>query len=291
MEALKTLLPIILTGSLAGLVLTVALNSTSGDLLYVLRRPGLLGRSILAVIIIPLIVAGLVVWLLPLDPVVKAGIMLMAVAPVPPLVPGKELGVGARKEFAYGLYAAMALLTVISVPIAFNLASQLFGRDDTVTVGKIAMTVLTGVLIPLALGLLVRRFAPALAVKVAPWLYKLSLLLVVLAFLPILIKVWPAFQSLIGDGTLVAMAVVISLCMAGGHLLGGPDRVDRATLAVASSVRHPGIAAALAGANFEDRRVVAAILLFLLVGLVLGIPYKMWIKRTTKPEPAAAATV
>ena len=60
-----------------------------------------------------------------------------------------------------------------------------------------------------------------------------------------------------------------------------------ATLAIASSVRHPGIAMMLANANFVDKRVTAAVLLFLLVGLVVGIPYKQWIKRTTAHPTAA----
>jgi BASS family bile acid:Na+ symporter len=282
MEVLKSLIPIILTASLAGLVLTVGLKAAPGDLLYVLRRPGLLARSVVAVIFIPVVVAAFAIWLLPLNPMVKAGIMLMAVAPVPPLVPGQELGVGANKAFAYGLYIAMALLSVVSVPLALGVASHLFGRDDSVTVATMAVTLLTGVLIPLALGLLVRRAAPEFATKASPWLYKLSMLLVVVAFLPIIVSVWPAIQSLIGDGTLVAMAGVVLACLAGGHLLGGPERIDRATLAVASAVRHPGIAMSLAGANFVDKRVAAAVLLFMLVGLVVGIPYKQWIKRTTR---------
>ena len=48
----------------------------------------------------------------------------------------------------------------------------------------------------------------------------------------------------------------------------------------ASAVRHPGIAMMLANANFADKRVTAAILLFLLVGLVIGTIYKAWIRRS-----------
>jgi BASS family bile acid:Na+ symporter len=79
--------------------------------------------------------------------------------------------------------------------------------------------------------------------------------------------------------------VIISL--AGGHWLGGPDRLDRGTLAIASAVRHPGIAMMIANANFADKRITAAVLLFLLVGMVVGAAYKQWIKRTI---PAAASS-
>lgn len=284
MEALKQILPLLLTLSLAGLVLTVGLRSGSGALLYVLRRPGLLLKAILAVEIIPPLAAAALIWLLPLEPVVKAGIMLMAISPVPPLVPGNELGIGARKEYAYGVYVAMALLTIIAVPLVFDLAARLFGHGRTLPFHLIATTVGTGVLIPLGLGVIVQRVAPDIAHRAAPWVYKLSMLLVVLAFVPILAAIWPAIQHLIGNGAVIAMAALAVITLIGGHLLGGPADLDRATLAVASSVRHPGIAMLIANATFNDKRVTAAVLLYMLVSMVVGALYKAWFKRT-HPAP------
>jgi BASS family bile acid:Na+ symporter len=279
MEALKAAIPVLLTLSLAGLVLAVGLHASRGDLVYVLRRPRLLLKAILAVIVIPPIAAGVLVALLPIDPVVKAGIMLMAVSPVPPLVPGKELKVGARKEYAYGVYVAMALLTIVSVPLVLAIASWAFGRHDYVSIGRVASMVLAGVLVPLAIGLIVNRVAPRFAERAWSVVYKLSMVAVVLAFLPILITAYPAMVSLVGDGALAAMAVATVISLVGGHLLGGADLCDRATLAMASSVRHPGIAIMIAGAVSAEPRVSAAILMFVLVGLVVSIPYQAWVKR------------
>ncbi|MGH6910061.1 MAG: hypothetical protein ACREE0_07570, partial [Phenylobacterium sp.] len=77
MEAIKQIIPLMLTLSLAGLVVSVGLNSTRDDLLYVLRRPALLAKAIMAVDIIPPAVAIALMAFLPLEPVVKAGIVLM----------------------------------------------------------------------------------------------------------------------------------------------------------------------------------------------------------------------
>lgn len=278
-QALQQLVPLLITISLGGLVLAVGLHASVDDLLYVARRPKLLIRAILAVIVIPPIASGLLVALLPLDPIVKAAIMLMAVSPVPPLVPGKELAVGGRKEYAYGLYAAMALLTLVSVPIVFAIASRALDRADHVSFAAVAGTVLGGVVAPLAIGMLIHRLAPALAGRVWSTIYKVSFVLVLLAFLPILIKAGPALLEMIGDGTLLAMAIATIIALAAGHLLGGPNLRDRATLAVASSVRHPGIAVMIAASTFDNPRIAAGILLFLLIGLVIGAPYQAWIKR------------
>lgn len=286
MEPLKQILPILLSGSLAGLVLTVGLKSSPGDLVYVLRRPKLFLKAMLAVEIIPPLAAALLVWLLPIDPLVKAGILLMAISPVPPLVPGQELGVGGRKEFAYGLYVAMVLLSILVVPLAFGLASRVFGEGKTIPFSLIAMTVLTGVIVPLGVGTAINRLAPRFAQRAGPWVYKISMVLVLLAFVPIIVAAWPAIVALVGNGTMLAMVVLVVATLAGGHLLGGPEPIDRMTLAVASSVRHPGLAMLLANASFQDKRVSAAVLLYLLVGLVVGTVYKQIFKRRL-PRPAA----
>jgi BASS family bile acid:Na+ symporter len=278
METIKQILPLLLTLSLAGLVLTVGLKARMSDLLYVIRRPALLAKAVLAVMIIPPLAAAALVWLLPLEPVVKAGLMLMAISPVPPLVPGKELKIGARKEYAYGVYVAMALLTIVAVPLVFDLASRIFGHGRMLPFHLIASTVATGVLIPLALGMIVRRIAPDFAERAAPWVYRLSMLLIVLVFAPILAAIWPALRQLIGDGAMVAMAALTVITLIGGHLLGGPADYDRGTLAVASSVRHPGIAMLIANTAFDDKRVTAAVLLYLLVSMILGALYAVWFK-------------
>lgn len=289
MEALKQIIPILLTVSLAGLVLTVGLRSVRGDLIYVLTRPSFLLKAIVAVDVIPIAAAILLTLFLPLEPVVKAGIVLMAISPVPPLVPGQELGLGGRKEYAYGVYVAIALLAVITVPIASEIATRAFGRNDSPDFVQVAKSVVLGVVIPLAVGMVVRLVAPTVAARLAPWVYRLSMLLVFAAFLPILLSIWPEMMSLVGNGTLLAMAAVTAIGLAGGHLLGGPELRDRSTLAIASSIRHPGIAMMLANANFADKRVTAAVLLFLLVGVAVGIPYRMWIKRHAPDVTAPGA--
>ena len=62
--------------------------------------------------------------------------------------------------------------------------------------------------------------------------------------------------------------------------LGGPDDEDRSVLALASAARHPGVAMAVASANFPDQKLApAAILLYLLLSAILTIPYVMWRRR------------
>ena len=98
--------------------------------------------------------------------------------------------------------------------------------------------------------------------------------------LPILFTAWPAIASLIGNGTVVAIAAFILAGLAAGHLLGGPDPDDRTVLAFCTAFRHPGVAIAIAGANFPGQKLVsAAVLLYLLVSAVVSIPILAWRRR------------
>jgi BASS family bile acid:Na+ symporter len=291
---MKHALTIALAVSLAGLIVSIGMRSTIDDLLYVLRRPKLLFKAFLAVDVIPPTAAFTLIKLLPLTTVVKTGIALMAVSPVPPMVPGRMLGAGARKEYAYGVYVAMSLLTIVEVPIWVAIGAALFGKDRRADVGLVAAMIVKTVLIPLAVGLVVRHFMPGFSAKAAPWLFKVCVLLVVLLATPIIILIWPSMARLIGNGTLATMAVVVLIALVGGHALGGPDPQDRKTLALASAVRHPGMAITVGTAARIQDDFTAAVLLFVLVGVAVTFAYQLGMKagrphsRTPAPHGARA---
>jgi BASS family bile acid:Na+ symporter len=53
-------------------------------------------------------------------------------------------------------------------------------------------------------------------------------------------------------------------------------------------MRHPGIALALASANDSDKPVSAAVLLALLTGLIVLVPYQLYLKRSAAAKVAVA---
>jgi BASS family bile acid:Na+ symporter len=94
--------------------------------------------------------------------------------------------------------------------------------------------------------------------------------------------------ALVGNGTLVAIAAFVVLGLAIGHVLGGPNPHDRSVLALATASRHPAIALTIAQTNFPNQPVVPAILIYLILGVVLGIPYIKWRQRVDGVGPAVA---
>lgn len=286
MEALKHLLPLLLTGSLALLVVAIGMASSRGDLVYVLRRPGLLARAVLAIVVIPFIAAMIVISFVPISTPAKGGIFLMAISPVPPLMPGKALKFGGQTGYVYGLLAAAALIALVSVPLLGSLAASMYRVDVEFPVSVVAGNVFTGLIVPLAIGLLLGRWLfRDMSSNVPHIVSAFAMVLLAIAVVPVLIAVWPQIRVLIGDGTMMAMALVVLASLVGGHFLGGSRLSDRSTLAFAAAIRHPGIALALAGANHTDKSVSAAVLLFLLVGLVVLLPYQILLRRAHRGTP------
>lgn len=280
MEAIKQLLPILLTVSLGLLVIAAGMNSSRGDFIHVLRQPKLLAKAILAIVIIPFLAAMLVLGLFPISQPAKAGIFLMAISPVPPVMPVKALKFGGQAEYVYGLQAAFALIAIVTVPLLGYFIAALYDIDAEFPASVVAEDMLLGLVLPLAVGIALGRWLfPGASPKVPQMISNLGNVLLLIAFVAILIGAWPQIRELTGDGSAATMALVVILALAGGHFLGGPSPTGRSTLGFAAAIRHPGIALALAGANYSDKAISAAVVLFTLIGLVVLIPYQVFLRR------------
>src|SRR5512134_546339 len=97
----------------ASILLTVlgfGLAATLDDVLYLARRPSLLVRSLLAMLVIMPVVALLIRLVFAFEPAVEIALVALALSPVPPLLPGKEQKVGGHAPYALGLMVIAGLL-------------------------------------------------------------------------------------------------------------------------------------------------------------------------------------
>jgi BASS family bile acid:Na+ symporter len=283
-QTLLQIIPLAFTISLAGLVASFGMDATLDDLMSLFRRPMRLLKAVLAVNMIVPAAAVVICAVLPETQVVRAGLLVMAVSPVPPLVPGKALRTGASKSYTYGLFAALALLSVVIVPVSVAILAPLYGAVIPLGPFAVAKNVGLSVVLPLAAGLAIRNFMPASARRLGPLMAKISMVLLLAAFLPILVLAWPAMVAMANNGAYLAMALLAAVALLAGHLLGGPERSARVALATAAATRHPGIALMIAGTATDDKRITAAIVAVMLTALVVSIPYQIWLKRSS---PAA----
>lgn len=285
MDAIKQLLPIILQVSLILLVLSVGLQSHWRDFTFALARPGLLLRGIVAVNVVMPLVAAVLIMLFPMSQGIKVGIILMAVAPLAPLVPGKMLKAGSDCSFAVGLYVALMLLAVAIVPLTLAILSRIFPGDAWIAPMAIARLVLLSVLLPLVAGAVVGTLAPAFAQRAAPIVQLVANVGLAIFLIPALIVLARPMLALFGDGTILVIVLTVLAGLAAGHLLGGPDPHDRTALALAAATRHPGIAVMIAHANYDSPQIVPAVILFLLTGVVVSAFYQRWAGRRAAAAP------
>jgi bile acid:Na+ symporter, BASS family len=286
-----TLLPLLVKASILLMVLGIGLNASWRDALYLFRHPSLLFRSVLSMnVIMPLVAAALVVAFdLPLT--VKVALVALAVSPVPPILPKKELKAGGDAPYAIGLLVAIAALAIITVPLAVSWFASAFDRSGEISPLAVAKVVLTSVLAPLAVGIAVRQWFPALAKRFAGRIGTLGNVLLILSVLPLAYAAWPAISALFGNGTVAVIAVMAVIGLVVGHVLGGPRSDDRTVLALSTASRHPAVALAAAVASGEETKaVLAAILLYLIVAAIVSVPYVMWRRRTEIAAPGSAAS-
>jgi BASS family bile acid:Na+ symporter len=255
------------------------LKATLDDMLYVLRRPGLLARSLIAMFLVMPVVAVAISRWFDFPRVVDISLIALAIAPTPPLLPGRESRSGGNESYGLGLMALLALLSIALVPLSLRFLGAFFGLPFVMSPTAIAGIVFKAALLPLTAGLLVRMLAPALAARLERPVWILVIILMPLAVAAVLITTAPAMWGFIGTGTILAFLVFLVIGFAAGHVLGGPDPDHSIVLALSTACRHPAIALSVASTNYPDERFGPAIILYLLLGIVVGIPYVAWQKR------------
>ena len=287
--SIATLIPLAIQLSLALMVFSIGLGATMGDVTYLFRRPKLLLRSLLSMNVVMPLFAVVLAKAFDLLPVVKVALVLLAVSPLPPIFPKKSLKAGGEFSYTIGLLVAATLIAIVFIPLAMELLQRAFDIPLQMGPGRVVALVLWNLLVPLAVGVAVRRLAPGFAERAAKPIGQVGGILLLVALIPILIRVWSPMMSLIGNGTIVAMLVFALVALATGHLLGGPIPQDRTVLALSTATRHPGIAIAIASANFPDQKLApAAVLLYLLVSAIAAKFYLVWAARK---QPGALRTV
>lgn len=285
---MNTAAELIKIGILASVFLTVfgtGLAATWNDATYLVRKPGLLARSLFSMFVLMPIICVSVALLFHLPLAIRVALVALAISPVPPLLPQKELTAGGHGAYAISLVAIAAVLSILFVPLITSLLAEWFNHPAEVSTGVVAGIVLTTILVPLALGMAIRAWMLSLAERAAKPLGLIGGTLVLLCCLPLLVRLWPLIASFFGDGTLL-MLVLITLVGTGvGHFLGGPDSWDRTVLGLSTSARHPAVAIAVTNSAVEEgRRALAAVALYVLVVTVVTVPYVLWSRK--QPVPA-----
>ena len=250
------------------------LQTTLHDLQYLVRRPGLLVRSLLAMFVIMPIVAVILVRAFELRPSFEIALLALAISPVPPLLPGKEGKAAGHAAYGLALMAVVSILAIVVVPLWVQLLGRYFDRQLQMPPVAIAKVVVVMTILPLLTGVIVRTLLPAVATRLEKPARLVSTVLLLAGALALVIAAMPVIWSVTEPGILLAVTVFVLVGLGVGHWLGGPRPEDATVLALSTASRHPAIALAVAKLNFPDEpHLGATILLYLILLTVLTVPY------------------
>jgi len=278
--SMTAIILLVLKASIILSVFAIGLKATFADATFLFRRPGHLLRALLSMNVLMPLVALALGAPFDLHPAVKIALVVISVSPIPPILPNKALKAGGKEDYTIGLLVATSALSIIFIPITMEIFEKITGVPLSMGASSVAVLVLTTILAPLLAGIAVRRIAHTFAERAAKPVAVIASVLLALSALPVLIGAGRAVFSVIGDGTMLSLAVFALAGFVVGHLLGGPEPDNRPVLALATASRHPAVALAIAHANFPEQKLAgAAVFLYLILSGILSALYLAWVKR------------
>lgn len=281
----KALIQIALQLAIAGTVFTYGLQASRDDLLYIVYRPGLLVRSLLAMLVLMPLFVGSCVYFLHLPQPTAIVLTALAISPVPPMLPKKHKKAGGIAPYGLGLLVLLALASIVTIPLSVELLDWLFAIPRGVGPTTIMKIVLTMIIAPLAIGLVAAKVMPKAATHLIEPVRRLAALLLLVSALALLASAWHAIWRSTSPAAVAAIVVFVIVGLAIGHWLGGPAPEHASVLALSSASRHPAIALAIATANYPGEQFAPTVALYLILCMILVIPYVKWQRDRSSLSP------
>jgi predicted Na+-dependent transporter len=287
---LANLLILLIKASLITLMIALGLGLRPHRLAEHQQRPWLVLRGVLgSCVLVPLV--ALLLLKLPISQSMSAGarlgIALMALCPSAPLTLRKAGVQGGDAHLAAVLQVAAALVAVVSLPLlsdVFRASFQVRGWE--IQTDQVAWQVGLVQVLPLGGGLLLGHWRPKLAARWAVPAQKAALGMTLIVLGVVLALVLPQLVSFLQANVLAigAMGAMTAAALGIGYGLGGGVRQERLTMALVTSMRNPGLALLFAvthGTGVPGLKL--AIVTYLLVTILVSIPFLRWAQSPTAP--------
>jgi BASS family bile acid:Na+ symporter len=248
----------------------------SGTLAAAFRRPWSLGRALVAEHVAMPLVALAIAHALGLPAAGLAALVLCAATPGGPIAPMFAMQARADVAFSVALVLASALVNVVATPATLRLLAPLPGAGGApVSVFVPLMrTIALYQLLPLGVGMALRRTAPTAASRVARGAEVGSKLVIAALVIGMTATQWRLLLAL----PPAVFAGLVALCVSGaalGYLVVGRDPGLRGATAVNASVRNMGLGLLVATQLYGDgspdgELTILAVMVFGLVMMIIA---------------------
>ena len=265
--------------SIFSIMLSIGAGLSVPALLEFWRQPILIGRAILAIVVIPPLVLAAILTVFNLPQSFTLALILMIASPGPALLTKRAGTAGAKMDFVLGLQITLALLAIAIAPLTLK-GFAVFLPDVNLTIDAWQVAKQVGLVqfFPLGIGIAIAYIWQDVAAEIAQLLNTIAntlFLVLVSLVLIISLNIVPA----LGTNILIVSTLLTWLGLAIGQIIGvGIPSNIQSGIAVATIARNAGLAIAIAAFNGLIQ-VVPIIIGVLIVGIIASVPYSAWMKR------------
>ena len=237
--------------TLIELMLAIGFGTKFADVSAVVRDWRAVVRAGMANYLLVPVAAVVLVLLFRVQPIVAAGVMVVAVCPGAPYSPPFTALARGNVAGAVGLMVILAGSSALLAPLLLGLLLPLMSKGSRMHVdsASIVRTLVLVQFLPLCVGLAVATWRPEWARRLTKPATHLSTILGLSLVGTVLIVQFHLLSAIRLRGY-IGMLCLLAASAAAGWILGGRGAADRTTLAITTSVRNVGVALVIAGGSF-----------------------------------------
>jgi BASS family bile acid:Na+ symporter len=280
MGALRAVLEVLVRILVPLVAFDIGMSTSLRDLRKELRSPAFWRGLFVALLVVPALAVA-VAKALPLTPVGRVVLVLMAVCPGAPRMATHVRQRGGNVALACSLAAGLALVSVLVVPVELSALNALFPLALHVSPLALVRRLGPELVVPLVLGLAVLAARPTDAARLEPAVRAIVRVVTALVATAILV----IGVRRLGDVRISAWVAMILFAPAAlllGHALGGPDRRDRHTVAYTVILGNPAVALLVARSSYPGLDLAPAIVAYVILRSVAAVPYDLAISRRSR---------
>jgi BASS family bile acid:Na+ symporter len=261
-------------------MLAMGLSLTLAQIAQPLKNARLVILALLANFVLVPLLAYVITLVIPLDQPLQIGLIVLATAAGAPFLP--KLVQGARGDVAFGV-GLMVLLMVVTIGY-IPLVLPLLLPGVQVSPWDIAKSLIVLMLVPLAIGLLIKSHSPDSAEHWQGVMNRVSgLAILVLLVVGLGLNV-SNILSLVGTGGLLALLLFIVGSLVIGFVLGGSNPGMRSVMGLGTGQRNVSAAIVVAAQNFSGTMTLPFILVAAILMLLILLPTAKRLGARVQPQ-------
>ena len=265
-------------------MLAMGLSLTVAQILAPLKNMRLVLMALLANFVLVPLLALLITRLIPLEQSLQIGLIVLGCAAGAPFLPKLVQGAKGNVAFGVGLMVLLMVITIIYLPLVLPLLLP----GVSVNPWDIAKSLIVLMLIPLAMGLLIKTHWSEDAAHWQPLMNKVSSIAMLLLLVTGLGLNVSNIISLIGSLGILALLLFIAGSLLIGFLLGGRDPGVRSVMGLGTAQRNVSAAILVSAQNFAGTPTLSFVLVAAILLLLILLPTA---RRMGGRSQAAAPTV